>query len=149
MKTLIPLFAALLMLTFSSCSSDEAIKASSPTNSDLMLELAETRWSLENGPSHPFLVINGFTENEYLDHINFSDSKVYITPKNSGYISTHYICFVNGDNLVVSKQECSNTTWRSLFEWKVISIDGNTMTIDVTAPELAPAYKERFEYIRI
>lgn len=149
MKTLIQTIAVMLIMALSSCSTDEANKTSSPTNSDLMLELAETKWSAVTCPDHNFLTINGFNECDYMDYLNFSESKVYIRHKGASYIMPHYICFTDGNKLVVSIQECSNTTWRSLFEWKVISLDGNTMTIDVTAPNMAPTYKERFEFIKI
>jgi len=149
MKTLISGVAFVLMLALASCSTNEANKSSSPKNSDLMLELAETKWSLVSGPSHDFLTINGYTETEYLDYLNFSESKVFIVHKDASFIMPHHICFINGSNLVVSIQECSNTTWRSLFEWDVVSLDGNTMTINVTAPNMAPSYKEQFVYVQI
>ncbi|MCP4120923.1 MAG: hypothetical protein GY751_04150 [Bacteroidetes bacterium] len=148
MKTLISAIAFVLLLVLSSCSTD-ASKSSSPKNSDLMLELAETKWNLVSGPSHDFLTINGYSETEYLDYLNFSESKVYIVHKDANFIMPHHICFINGSNLVVSIQECSNTTWRSLFEWDVVSLDGNTMTINVTAPNMSPTYMEQFVYVKI
>ena len=149
MKTLISKMTFLLILVLSSCSTDEAIQSSSPTNSDIMLELADSKWSLVTCPSHTFLILNGYNECDYLDNLNFSDSKVDITHKGSTYITPHHICFVYNNKLVVSIQECTNTTWRSLFEWDIVSLNGNTMVIDVSAPNLAPSYNERFEYIRI
>lgn len=150
MKTLLTRISLILLVALAACSEEEAInKASSPLNSDIMIQLDQTQWKLHAGPPNPYLIINGFNETEYLDYLSFSATQVYMRHKGANYIMPHHICYTNGKLLTVSIQECANTTWRPLFEWDIVSLDGNIMTMDVMAPELSPNYRERFTFKRL
>jgi hypothetical protein len=150
MRTLILLCASIATLLFASCSTqDDAVRPTDTSNPEILQDLSHSEWRLIDCPENEFLSINGQSECKYLSHLHFQDSKVFITRQGSNMSIMHHICLASGNRLIVSLQECSNTTWRSLFEWNVVSLNSNAMVIDVAAPNLAPGYRERFTYEKV
>ena len=150
MKASFTLYLSLLLLVFASCSTEsDALLPTDTSNPEILQDLSQSNWQLISCPDHEFLTINGHSECAYLANINFQNELVYITHTGSTYKMPHHICFVIGNKLVVSVQDCANTTWKSTFEWEIISKNSTTMILDITAPNLAPGYKERFTYTKL
>jgi len=151
MKILKPgLYLVLLTLVFSCSTVDEAVLTEeepipTTTTSDMLLNLVDSDWDLSECPENPSLIINGYTECQYLDRISFTESVVYIKNVVNSYLTPHNICAAYDENLRLSTHNSCNTP---KFDWKIISLTDDIMTIEVTAPNLDPDYLENFEFTR-
>jgi len=112
------------------------------TTSELLLTLVDSDWDLTSCPEQTSLVINGYTECQYLDRISFTESIIYIKNVVNSYLTPHNICAAYDLNLRLSNNSCN----QHLFDWKIISISETKMIIEVCAPNNNPDYKEQFEY---
>jgi len=151
MKTLTAKLTCLMLLILVSCStgSEDALLPTDITTPEILVDLSDSEWFLVGCPDIEYLSINTFSECQYLEWLNFEDNKVGIRHTNNSIITPHHICFVNGKTLVVSIQDCENTTWKSLFEWDIKTMNSNTLIMDVRAPNIAPGYKQQFEYVKV
>ena len=150
MKAFTTIFASVLLLFFASCSSEsDALLPTDTNNPEILQELSQSEWKLISCPDHEYLSINGYSECNYLAKLSFENEKVYITHKNSSYKMPHHICYVMGSTLVVSVQDCANTTWKSTFEWLIIDRNSSSMILEVTVPNLSPSYRERFTFEKL
>lgn len=149
MKTQIISLSIVLLLFLVSCSKDEEGQLTSISSStELLEELHGSNWKLTGCPDHTYLSINGNDECEYMGFLNFVNSQVYIQNSVTNYLIPHYICFATSNSLTVSIQACENTTWKSLFEWNVISFTDTKLVLDVKVPNIDPGYKQRFTFTK-
>ena len=135
-----------VIIVGSSCTviEEEAIQFSPESFS-----LEGSMWALKDCPHDPFLIINGYNDCDYLANLEFQDGMVYITYDGTDRAVPHYICKMSGNSLMVSIQDCSNTTWRPTFQWDVVEMNNSSMAVDVRIPAIMSSYVARFEYERI
>ncbi|MEZ5008177.1 MAG: hypothetical protein R2728_06190 [Chitinophagales bacterium] len=136
------------MILFSCSSEDAALESATNPNFDLA-KISGSKWALDECPGIPLLTINGYSECAYFESMEFVGDKVYIKHSGNPTPTLHHICYVNGKELVVSIQDCSNTTWRSLFEWNVSSYTGSGLVFDMTTPNISIGYQGKFAFKRL
>lgn len=143
-----PILILLSILLLASCSStdEDALLPTDTSSAAILQDLSQSKWKLIDCPDQELLNINGQSECRYLDDLFFQGNKVIITYRNSNIGIQHHICYASADRMVVSLQDCANTTWKSLFEWDVVSRNGNMMIMNISAPNLDPSYSQRFTF---
>jgi hypothetical protein len=147
MMTLFTRISPLILLALFSCSTiqEDAVIHTQPTNDNsMLLELVNSSWRLKTCPTTSAINIEGFNECSYLNYMSFTEEAIFIRHGNNSYFTKHNICFVDGGNMVVSRQGCGFTEWSGVLEWEIIHFDESSMDIEVRFPNLNPGYSERF-----
>lgn len=139
---------SLSFLFLLSCSTDDAAIASATDPNFDLSKISGSKWVLDQCPEMPLLNINGYSECAYFESLEFVGNKVYIKHSGNPTPTLHHICYVNGKELVVSIQACSNTTWESLFEWDVASYTGSGLSFNMTTPNISIGYQGKFGFRR-
>ncbi len=138
------------LFVLASCSSgggNDDLESSTNPNFDLN-KISGSQWALKKCPDLQLLTFNGYSECDYFEALEFIDNKVYIKHAGNDNPTLHHICFVNGNELAVSIQDCSNTTWEATFEWDVSLSSESTLVFNAKTPNLNKYYDGRFEFNR-
>lgn len=149
MKTLklaLLLALALLMISCSTGIQEDAVSPNVPKGDALQQFLAQTDWSLNSCPGNTFINLNGMNECQYLEQLYFTNFGVAIRHLGQQSITHHHVCSIDGTEMTVSIQDCNNTTWKPLFKWQILEIEGSDLIMNVTFPEIAPGVKQTLTY---